>query len=186
MIDRKLIGPITTTLIILNVLLYLPLRDSTTFGCSTYFVVTHHQYYRLITSMFAHGSIAHLISNMIALGSIGSVLDKQLSPGKYAVAYFVTGIAGSFLSFYLRNEFIISIGASAAIYGLYGVMVTYLGNKEYYKDIALNFILIVLIGFLIPYIDMWAHLGGLVCGLVLGKIYKMIKYASNSSSYYDD
>lgn len=178
MITRKWTGSMTLTLILLNIALYIPLSSSEIFGCSTYYVIEHHQYYRLITSMFAHGSIYHLAVNMLSLYSIGSALESKIPPIKYLIGYFATGVIGSLVSFYLRDEFIISIGASGAIYGLYGILVGYFGSKENSRDIVLNFFLIILIGILIPYIDMWAHLGGLVSGLILGGTYRKFKFTN--------
>lgn len=128
--------------------------------------------YRLITATFLHADFFHLLFNMYALYLIGSQLEGFYGKTKYTLIYLISGIFGSMLSLlFLGPNW--SLGASGAIFGLFGSSLyfgyhyrIYLGTTI--KTQILPIILINLVlGFAIPGIDVMAHLGGLIGGILI-------------------
>ena len=135
-----------------------------------YLYVQNGEYYRLITSMFVHANILHLISNMYALYVVGPIIEKYYGKGKYLLIYLGSGIIGSLFSVVLTNY--ASVGASGAIFGLFGALL-YFGYKYratldgFLRSSIIPTLLVnLLLGFMIPGIDVSAHLGGLIGGLL--------------------
>ena len=129
------------------------------------------EYYRLITGIFLHGGILHLFFNCYALFVLGGQIENFYGRVKYIIIYLFGGIMGSLVSIVLGNY--PSIGASGAIFGLMGSLVyfgyhyrVYLGNVIKSQIIPL-IVLNLVLGFLTPGIDNFAHIGGLVGGTII-------------------
>lgn len=130
------------------------------------------EYYRLFSGMFMHGNIMHLFLNCYSIYIIGSQIESFLGRWKYVVIYFFSGLTGALLSMTL-NGAIPSIGASGAIFGLMGALLyfgyyyrVYLGNVV--KTQILPIILLNLaVGFLSSGVDNYAHIGGLIGGIII-------------------
>ena len=133
-------------------------------------------YWRLLTSMFLHFGIIHLFGNMWCLWSLGQLAEKMLGAFTVIGIYLVTGLGASLLSL-SWEPMRVSAGASGAIFGIAGVLITVL----YYGKLNLEpaavrtllgyvvkFALINLLFGLKGHIDNMAHLGGLVTGLLTG------------------
>ena len=130
------------------------------------------QYYRLLTGIFLHGSIIHLFFNCYALYVIGSQIESFLGKIKYIIIYLFAGLTGSLLSITLSGG-VGSVGASGAIFGLMGALLyfgyyyrVYLGNvvkTQILPLICLNLVF----GFFTNGVDNFAHIGGLVGGIVI-------------------
>jgi len=135
-----------------------------------------HQYFRLVTANFLHGSVLHIFFNMWILLSLGPALEELYGSARYLFLYTVTGIAGYVLSS-LNGNF--SVGASAALLGLIGAMlaITTKRGGDYIRAQRNRLIFWVVIifaqGFLVRQlqVDNWAHFGGLAAGFVLGKLF---------------
>lgn len=132
------------------------------------------QYYRLFTSMFVHVDILHIIFNMYALYILGSQAESFFGKAKYLVIYILSGISGSLLSI-LLNQNTASIGASGAIFGVMGALLyfgynyrVYLGNTLVRQLVPLVIINLAF-GFMLVGVDNYAHIGGLVGGLLVAK-----------------
>ena len=130
------------------------------------------EYYRLLTSIFLHGDLFHFLFNNYALYIIGSQIEGFFGKPKYLLIYLFSGITGSLLSISFMNSNSLSIGASGAIFGLLGAVLyfgyfyrVYLGNVLKSQIIPLILFNLVL-GFLTPGIDNFAHIGGLIGGVV--------------------
>ena len=135
------------------------------------------QYWRAISSAFVHGGVIHLLVNMWCLWNLGRLLERLLGPFVTIAAYLLTALGASMLS--LSWEPIrISVGASGAIFGIAGVLITalYYGKlnltHESVRKLLGNVVRFALInlvyGFLAFRVDNMAHLGGLVSGLLIG------------------
>ena len=136
-----------------------------------YEVVQDGEFYRLLTCIFLHANIYHLFFNMYALYNIGMQIEKFYGRVKYLLIYLGSGIIGSLFSVVLTNN--VSVGASGAIFGLFGAML-YFGYKYratldgFLRSGIIPVILInLLLGFIVPNIDVSAHIGGLFGGLLL-------------------
>ena len=130
------------------------------------------QYYRLITGAFLHADIFHLLFNCYALYIIGSQIESFMGKAKYLIIYLGSALFGSFFSITFSHY--ASIGASGAIFGLMGAMLyfgyhyrVYLGTTLKSQIIPL-IVINLLIGFLSGgSIDNFAHIGGLIGGIML-------------------
>lgn len=130
------------------------------------------EYYRVITAPFIHANIFHLLFNGYALYIIGIQLESFLGKFKYLIVYLFGCLTASFMSLiFLGNN--VSVGASGAIFALMGSLVyfgyhyrVYLGNIMRTQIIPL-IITNLLLGFAIQGIDNYAHIGGLIGGLLI-------------------
>jgi membrane associated rhomboid family serine protease len=141
-------------------------------------MVKEGQWFRLVTSMFVHGGFAHLLPNLYGLLFAGVMLERIKGPRMMASVYFVTGIAASLASLLMHPDSA-SVGASGAIFGLWGFMLISLivanfGRTEALLPVA-NFAIFIglslVVGLKKPHIDNAAHLAGLVVGLLLGAVF---------------
>lgn len=129
-------------------------------------------YYRLITGTFIHTELFHLLFNMYALYIIGTEVENFFGKWKFLLIYLFSAISGSLLSILLNSQ-IVSIGASGAIFGLMGATLYFGYNYRVYfgntiiKQIVPIIIINLLIGFSSAGIDNFAHIGGLVGGLLI-------------------
>lgn len=134
------------------------------------------EWWRLLTSTFLHGGLMHLLANMYGLLFVGIFLEPLLGRTKYLIAYLLTGILASGASIWWYDA-MVSVGASGAIFGLYGIFLALLLTKIFPPDFAKTFLIstAVFVGFnllmgLTGGIDNAAHIGGLVSGFVVGLI----------------
>ena len=176
----------TTGLIVINVLVFflLSLRGDTESG---YFMLQYgamyeplvtdgHEYYRLITSLFLHFGIQHLLNNMVMLGALGYQLENEIGRIKFLLIYFISGIGGNLCSLYWNvshGEQIISAGASGAIFGLMGALLYIVAvNRGRLGRLSGRGMLIMValslyFGLTSSGVDNSAHIGGLICGILI-------------------
>ena len=132
------------------------------------------EYYRLFTGMFLHGSIMHLFFNTYALYVMGSQIENFFGRFKYLIIYIFSGVMGALFSM-IFNGSIVSIGASGAIFGLMGSLLYFGYHYRVYfgtvllKQVVPVIIFNLLIGFMVTGIDNFAHIGGLIGGVLITK-----------------
>jgi rhomboid protease GluP len=134
------------------------------------------QYWRLISSMFLHFGIVHLFGNMWCLWSLGRLAEKLLGSIAVLGLYLLTGIGASLLSL-SWDPMRVSAGASGAIFGIAGALISVLHfgqlglPREGVRNLLMyvvRFAVLNLLFGLQGHIDNMAHLGGLVTGLLVG------------------
>ncbi|MFI7385229.1 rhomboid family intramembrane serine protease [Streptomyces sp. NPDC049813] len=132
--------------------------------------VAEGQWYRLLTSMFLHGSVMHIVFNMLSLWWIGGPLEAALGRARYLSLYVVSGLAGSALTYLLADPAQQSLGASGAIFGLFGATAILMRRLNYDLRPLIVLLVINLIFTFTPSFNIaWqAHIGGLAGGLVVG------------------
>ncbi|MFD9037717.1 rhomboid family intramembrane serine protease [Streptomyces bottropensis] len=132
--------------------------------------VAEGQWYRLVTSMFLHGSVTHILFNMLSLWWIGGPLEAALGRARYLTLYFVSGFAGSALTYLLAAPNQPSLGASGAIFGLFGATGVLMRRLRYDMRPLIILLVINLIFTFSPMFNIaWeAHVGGLVGGVLIG------------------
>ena len=142
-------------------------------------LVANGEWYRVVTAMFVHAGWLHLLFNMYALYYLGLLVESIYGPSKFLFVYFITGIVGNLLSqvFYFSVP---SVGASGAIFGLVGLLLSATYFRKDFPSVLRRSLLVSLVpmvifniayGF-IPGTDInnAAHLGGFATGLFLGYI----------------
>ena len=127
--------------------------------------------WRMLTSVFLHGSVLHLLFNMYALFVFGRLLEGMLGRIRFLALYAIAGFGGSVGVLLLSPESSV-VGASGAIFGLFGaffVIQRRLGGNaaQLLIIIGLNFV----IGFIVPNVAWQAHLGGLIAGAALAAVF---------------
>ena len=183
---------VTMSIIAINIILYIitAIMSKNIFDINAYVLlymggnygalVSHGQVWRLLTCAFLHGGIIHIFCNMYALYALGPQIEILFGRVKYIIIYLLSAIGGSLLS-YKFSPSSLSIGASGAIFGLFGAMVVFvLKYKDRIPKKVLNnlfgvIILNLLIGFNLQGIDNFAHIGGLLVGALVAFLFLMKK-----------
>ncbi len=128
--------------------------------------------YRLLTAAFLHAGVFHLAMNMLALASVGPILESALGRARFTVLYLLSALGGSTLSYLLSDPRQLGVGASGAIFGLFGayyVVVRRLGGPTQQILVLLGVNLVIT--FSVRIIDWRAHLGGLLVGLLVAAVF---------------
>jgi membrane associated rhomboid family serine protease len=137
-------------------------------GAPGAFGVADGEYYRLLTAAFLHAGLLHLTFNMFALATVGPMLESALGRVRFSALYVLSALGGSVLSFLLSSPLQFGVGASGAIFGLFGayyVVVRRMGGET--RSIVTLLVINLVITFTVPNIDWRAHLGGFAIGAVL-------------------
>ncbi|MFD1468857.1 rhomboid family intramembrane serine protease [Hymenobacter caeli] len=131
------------------------------------------QPWRLLTSVFVHAGATHLLLNGFSLWLLGVLLEARVGAARLLAVYLASGAAGSLATLWYHRGGINSVGASGAIFGLYGLLLTLLLSKQLVLDkfdrramlgLVLYLVLSNLISGLSGNVDNAAHLGGLLMG----------------------
>lgn len=135
-------------------------------------VAINGEWFRLLSSVFLHGSLLHLAFNMYVLFVLGPPLERLLGHARFLILFLISGLGGAVASFAFSSVNTVSVGASGAIFGLMGALVV--AGRHLKTDITQVLVLIginVAIGFIAPGIDWRAHLGGLLTGAAIAFVF---------------
>lgn len=190
---RKRYPFVTIGLIVINIFVFLYMYifsgDSSKLidaGANSWIdVFLSKEVYRLLTCTFMHSDISHLLNNMLTLAVVGNETEKHYGHRHYFIIYLISGVLSSLASSYYHmqlakatNDYVISIGASGAIFGIYGafLVLTLLSGKASGRSISISRVAIVTFmllysGFTGENVDNMAHLAGLVVGIIISFIY---------------
>lgn len=146
-------------------------------------ILLFHQWWRLITPMFLHGwveypitwaamddALTHLLCNLAGLAALGTQCESLMGRWRFLLIYFASGFLGCCASLGLTDA--MSVGASGAIFGLFGALLVFrkthreVFRTAYGKVILFYLILNVVFGFVMPGVDNFGHFGGLVGGFL--------------------
>ncbi|MCJ8209101.1 rhomboid family intramembrane serine protease [Mucilaginibacter sp. RS28] len=185
-IDKNI--PLFVVIIALNILVFVLMvfaglgfisfdgQDLYAWGANYRPAVVKGQWWRLLTSIFLHGGLMHLLFNMYGLLFVSAFLEPVLGKAKFIIAYILCGLLASLASIWWHRA-TLSVGASGAIFGLFGLMTALLTTNKVdarsKKALLINnavFIGINLIIGLAGGIDNAAHIGGLLTGVIIGYI----------------
>lgn len=179
---------VTAALIIVNVIIFLFIEakgSTEDFGLlyeygAMYWpdVMDNGQWYRLISHMFLHAGGDHLFNNMFMLAVVGYNIEKEYGCVKFLISYFVCGIGGAVLSglYDMKTyEYAVSVGASGAVMGIFGIMLVmvFLQARQNGQVAAPRLIIVFVLmvfGNIQEGIDWVAHLGGAVTGVIMAAI----------------
>ena len=189
--------PIVTILVAIHITLFiwmnlLPLGNWIYFnGVGNNLAVYHGEYWRLLTPIFMHGSVGHVLFNSFSLVLFGPALERMLGKIKFISIYLLSGIIANIATYFLGGiNFPNHLGASGAIFGLFGVYLYMVFNRKDLIDRANSQVVltILVIGLIMTFINsninVLAHLFGLVGGAALAPIF-LIKARPFYSHYYN-
>ena len=129
------------------------------------------EWYRLFTVALTHGGILHLGFNMYSLMVLGNPLEAAYGKQKFLIVFFFSLLTGSLTSAYFASLYSASVGASGAIFGLFGALA--IVGKKIGADIRSIVVIIGInfaFGFAMGGVDWRAHLGGLIGGVVAAQL----------------
>lgn len=141
------------------------------FGQVNILVLYGGQYYQLLTSLFIHGNIAHLFGNMLFLFIFGLRAEEIFSLPEYLAIFFLGGLTGNLFSLFLLPLNLPSVGASGAIFAIFGAITIY--ARRTVSESIIGALLYAMFWVFLsagPNVNNFAHIGGLLVGLVLGYI----------------
>jgi membrane associated rhomboid family serine protease len=132
------------------------------------------EYWRLVTSMFLHGGVAHVAMNMLLLWILGPAIERGVGPWAFAALYLGSGLTGAAAYFFLGGV-TPAVGASGAVFGLFGAwLAAGLRNRHNLQGSMMlrQIVPLVLINLVISFLPglniAWqAHLGGFVAGFAI-------------------
>lgn len=132
-------------------------------------VINSGYYYQLFTSMFVHADITHIVGNMLFLFIFGLRGEEMFSLPEYLGVYLIGGLTGNILSLFLLPANTVSVGASGAIFAMFGASVIYAR-----RSLSQSIIGALIYAFFLLFIssgvgvNIFAHVGGLAAGLLIG------------------
>lgn len=140
------------------------------------------QWWRLFTVVLIHAGFTHLLFNMWALYVLGPQVEREVGPGPYLALYLSCAAAGSALAVVLGNPRDVTVGASGAIFGLFGVWLAsaYRRRRTRAGRAMFNQFVVLLainaaIPLFIPNVSWEGHLGGLVAGFGIGYLWSRLR-----------
>ncbi|MBF6135905.1 rhomboid family intramembrane serine protease [Nocardia otitidiscaviarum] len=123
------------------------------------------EWFRVVGSGFLHYGLIHLLVNMLALYLLGPYCEVALGRTRFLAVYLASLLGGSAAVMALVDPLTATVGASGAIYGLFGaVAVIMLRTRQNMTQIAVLLAINLFISVSVPGISLWAHLGGLAAG----------------------
>jgi membrane associated rhomboid family serine protease len=167
---------VTYVLIALNVVMFI-LQKATDevfrqFVLQADVVAYYDQYYRLVTSGFLHAGITHILFNMVALYFTGPALERLLGPARFVGLYALSLLGGSVLVYLLTPVNQSTLGASGAIFGLFGAAFVLARKLDLdVRGIVGLIVINLVITFVAPGISWQGHVGGLLTGAVVAWVY---------------
>ncbi len=180
-------APVTSIILIINLLMVIVV--AITGGFTSYnllrfgalwspLLLQNDEWWRLITSMFLHGSFTHFLGNaIIGLYVLSAALERLIGSKKFFIIYFLSGLAAALLVTFTSSA--LTIGASGAIFGALGSLL-YIGiyrkdmmSPRDFQSIKGLVIVNIFFTFLTPNISIAGHTGGIIAGFFLS--YLLIK-----------
>lgn len=178
--------PVVSTIIAIHLVLFLwmfllwPLGGNRifTYGVGYNLAIAHGQWWRLITPIFMHVQPGHFLFNSFSLVLFGPALEQMLGKVKFTIIYLLTGVLANVATYYVGGlDYSPHLGASGAIYGLFGIYLYMVFFKKELLDHGNAQIIttILVIGLIMTFINsninVYAHLFGLIAGLALSPIF---------------
>ncbi|MCJ7842188.1 rhomboid family intramembrane serine protease [Lederbergia sp. NSJ-179] len=134
------------------------------------------EYWRLVSPILVHVNFTHLLFNSFSLVLFGPALERALGKASFILVYILSGIGANLATLLIQPPYYTHIGASGAIFGLFGIyLAVILFKKEYMpkqgKQVILPIAVIsVIMTFFTPNVNITGHIFGLISGLLIGRI----------------
>jgi len=174
-LGRGSLTPVVATLIVVNVVAFL-LSSTRVSVLDRYaelpVAIAGGQYDRLLTAAFLHANVLHILFNMLALAIIGPPVERVIGPVRFATLYLLAALGGSVCSYLFSDPRVYGVGASGAIFGLFGAYFVFARTRRADTSGIVALIIINLVfSFAEPLIDWRAHIGGLVTGTAVAFVF---------------
>jgi len=145
-------------------------------------LITEGEWWRIFTVVLLHGSITHILFNMWALWVLGPQIERGVGTWPFVSLFLASAGVGGVFAYYLGGPRDIAVGASGAIFGLFGIWLSWaLHRRNTIQGRALlgQLVFLLLINAAIPFlfrtVSWQAHLGGLIAGFVIGEIWSRMR-----------
>jgi len=164
-------APVTASVVAICIVLYVVSSSDPTLldQVADWGALVHQgQWWRLFTAIFFHVDFLHIALDMVALWVIGRIVEPALGTWRYSALFLLSGLGGSVASYLLSSPLTASVGASGAIFGLFGAY--FVLARRAAADTTGIIVLIAVnlaFSFAVSGISWQGHIGGLVTGLVL-------------------
>ncbi len=176
--------PVVTSIIVASIIVFFAQRSQPGFDFDWGLfnpLVRSGEWWRAITSAFLHVSFLHIGFNMYALYIFGPPLERRVGAGAFSGLYLASAIAGSAAFLFFGDDRALAMGASGAVFGLFGavLMATWPvrhspgGGAQFQQLLVLLGINLALPLF-VPNVAWQAHLGGMVAGILIVSIWQRI------------
>lgn len=175
--------PVVTTLLAIHIILFLLMALPGFFGAFVFesvvgvnLYISNGEIWRLFTPIFAHKQFSHLLFNSFALFLFGPPLEQRLGIQKFLFIYLAAGIVANIATFFLMSPTYVHLGASGAIFGLFGyyVAIILLQKERISHDDRQTIITITVLGLVMTFlqanINATAHIVGLLAGFIIGAV----------------
>ncbi len=131
--------------------------------------------WRLFTAMFLHANLFHILFNAWALWIFGTMVERDFGTPRFVLLFFLTGLLASATSYAFGPVQTVGVGASGAIFGIFGAFVAYNYRRRHLALASANLrwagtllLINALLAFSFGTIDWRAHVGGFVAGVLAG------------------
>ena len=174
-------APVTMGIIAITIAFFVlqqVLGDSFTFDLASRPArIAEGEWYRLVTPMVLHAPnfIFHILMNMYVLFIFGPQAEQAYGSLRFLAAYITAGFTGGAMSYAFSDCFARGVGASGAVFGVAGMLLVFLYRRrrqQFIRGFLNNMLFFIginlVLGFVIPNIDNWAHIGGLLGGIGMG------------------
>jgi membrane associated rhomboid family serine protease len=139
------------------------------------------EWWRLLTAAFLHSSPAHIIFNMWALLLFGPPLERQVGAVAFGAMCFASAAWGGAAAYLLTDPRSSLVGASGAIFGIFGVWLyaSYLSRttpmgRAQFRSLMSLLAINAFLSFAVPRISWQGHAGGLAAGIVIAALWRRI------------
>ncbi len=140
------------------------------------------EWWLLFTPVLLHASLMHILFNMWALWVLGPQIERGVGSWPFVSLYLASAAVGGVFLFYLGSPNAVAVGASGAIFGLFGIWLNWalhrrgtVQGRSLLRQIGFLLLLNAALPFMLPGIAWQAHLGGLVAGFVIGEIWSRLR-----------
>ncbi|MFD2627196.1 rhomboid family intramembrane serine protease [Oceanobacillus kapialis] len=176
--------PVVSTIVIIHIVLWLiqgflslPIGNTLfQLGAGSNYHIAQGEYWRLITPMFFHAGLMHMLFNSFSLVLFGPALEQMLGKVKFILAYVGAGVVANIASFILGHAIYTHVGASGAIFGLFGIYVFMIAFRKHLIDyqssqmVSVIIVIGLIMTFIRPNINVYAHIFGFIGGFVIAPL----------------
>jgi len=156
----SLFSPSTTALYLLGMTGQIPIANG--------------RWWTLVTAIYLHGGILHILFNMLWIHQMGPMVEELFGAARFFIIFTIAGIIGFIASYLFGIAF--TIGASGAIFGLFGALVFYGRHRgghfgrQIFRQTMQWVVIIIFLGFMMPMVDNTAHIGGFAGGYLIAML----------------